>query len=490
MDVLKPSFDSKGKSDMLYLVKSWTSWTHIKYRKVLSFMEENRAATQEKTGLYEYVKMPKNVRQIGVPLPGTKVYLEDYVITYLKQTFVNTDESRIAILLGKEGTEDAEHSIFLYGAVALEEEDILENGSIERETWDRVYEIIHRCFSGAQVYGWACGVNVWNSEMESKVRRLQKEEFAVEDRVLFLWDLCEKEEKIFTWQRAMVKELSGYYIYYDKNPQMQDFMLDKQQKPESIDADYQDRVTRSMRHVIEEKEEERQKKWQMITYCGAVAAGIAILFGVHMMIDSTARIKNMEKTVSALSEYVGHRQEEVETMSQQAKDVVKQIPFESQKAGKSTGGDSDKKNTGEVLAAVNDSRDDGAGSEAQETESGTETVRKEEEKGTEAPAGKETSSADTDAEQSHTKETTGLGKTAREKKGTAAGEMDISEEMALQAMKKNAQSYIVQKGDTLSQIVWKQYHDISYEKQVRKINGISDADKIYEGQCLLLPRFR
>lgn len=455
-------------------------------------MEGNRTGTQEKTELYEYVKLPKNVRQIGVPLPGTKVYLEDYVITYLKQTFVNTDESRIAILLGKEGTEDAEHNIFLYGAIALDEEDILENGTIEKDTWDRVHEIIHRCFSGAQVFGWACGVNVWNSEMESRVRRLQKEEFAAEDRVLFLWDLCEKEEKIFTWQRGMVKELSGYYIYFEKNPQMQDFMLDKQQEVESIDADYQDRVTRSMRHVIEEKEEERQKKWQMISYCGAVAAGIAILFGVHMMIDSTARIKSMEKTVSALSEYVGHQQQEVETMSRQAKDAVKQIPFESQEAGKSADEEPEAKKTGEVLAAVNDSRDGKDGTvQATADAAGTAGANQQEAgKQTEVPGGEIESSADVEGNDAQTVETSGKGQAAKGENGNSAGKMDISEEMAVKAMKKNAQSYIVQKGDTLSQIVWRQYHDFSYEKQVRKINGISDADKIYEGQCLLLPRFR
>ena len=52
------------------------------------------------------------------------------------------------------------------------------------------------------------------------------------------------------------------------------------------------------------------------------------------------------------------------------------------------------------------------------------------------------------------------------------------------------QSYIVRKGDTLSQIVWKQYHDLSYEKKVKKANGLKDADAIYEGQCLVLPKYK
>ena len=55
---------------------------------------------------------------------------------------------------------------------------------------------------------------------------------------------------------------------------------------------------------------------------------------------------------------------------------------------------------------------------------------------------------------------------------------------------KGKQSYVVQKGDTLSQIVWKQYHDLSYEKKIKKANGLENADEIYEGQYLVLPEYK
>ena len=423
-------------------------------------MEENTAGTQEKKQQYEYVGFPKNVRQIGVPLPGTRIYLEDYVITYLKQNFVEAEDGKVAVLLGKRGEKAAEDGIFMYGAIALEEADILSGGKIDSQTWDKVHEILHRDFSGAQIMGCACGVGVWNSEMENRIRKLQKAEFSRQDQVVFLWDLCEKEEKIFIWQRGMSKELPGYYVYFEKNPQMQNFMLDKQ-KPISIDADYQDKVTSSMRHVIEEKEEERQKKWQMIGYGAAVAAGIAILFGVHMMMDSTARIKSMEKTVDTLSEYVNRQQEEVETMSRQAQGRATQIPFENQATDKPE----KQEDSGQVEVT-----------EQEDNERSTEE--------------KLTSHQVVDYSGEKDRENREDTKNKTEKKDDSTEkESDLSEKMALQTMKKHAQSYIVQKGDTLSQIVWRQYHDFSYEKKVKKVNGISDADKIYEGQCILLPEF-
>ena len=425
-------------------------------------MEETTNGAKEEKFIYEYNKYPKNVRQIGVPLPGQKIYLEDYVITYLKQCFVHAQEPVVVILLGKYGEQEAKEAVFLYGAMVLEEEGVLEKGCIEKETWDQVHQNIAENFPEAQVLGWACGVPMWSSNMDSQVRRLQKKEFARENRTLFLWDLSEKEEKIFLWQRSMLKEMSGYYVYFEKNPQMQNFMLDSTE-PESIDGDYEDTVTVSMRHVMEEKEEHK-KNMQLLAYCGAVAAGIALLFGVHTMLDSTARIQKMEQTVDTLTEYVGKQQEDVAAMSRQAQnteDTVKEIPRQSAKAAQTTA-PSRRKTTEQI--------DENAGEDAKQGDGNVGTTT---EKG-----GKNDSS------------------TSEQTDGTTKAEAGTgSKQSAGSSVKKTSagsgtQSYIVRKGDTLSQIVWRQYHDLSYEKKIKKANGLKDADAIYEGQCIVLPDYK
>lgn len=405
-------------------------------------MEETINGTKEEKNIYSYREFPKNVRQIGVPLPGQKIYLEDYVITYLKQSFVHAQEPVVVLLLGKNGEEKAEKAAFIYGAMVLEEEGVLERGGISKEIWDQVYEKIRHNFPEAQVLGWACGVPMWSGSVDGQVRKLQKAEFPKENSTLFLWDLSEKEEKIFLWQRNMLKEMSGYYVYFEKNPQMQNFMLDDSKEPESIDGDYEDTVTVSMRHVIEEKEE-RKKNLQLLAYCGAVAAGIALLFGVHTMLDSTARIQKMEQTVDTLTEYVGKQQEDVAAMSRQAEGTVQQIPFQTAESATETpepssAGDRSKRKTTEQIPQ---------------------------------------------SQKKHQK----MSRSSGEKK--SSGETDVKKAERTSG-RTEKQSYIVRKGDTLSQIVWKQYHDLSYEKKVKKANGLKDADAIYEGQCLVLPKYK
>ncbi len=405
-------------------------------------MEETINGTKEEKNIYSYREFPKNVRQIGVPLPGQKIYLEDYVITYLKQSFVHAQEPIVVLLLGKNGEEKAEKAAFIYGAMVLEEEGVLERGGISKETWDQVYEMIRHNFPEAQVLGWACGVPMWSGNVDGQVRKLQKAEFPKENSTLFLWDLSEKEEKIFLWQRNMLKEMSGYYVYFEKNPQMQNFMLDDSKEPESIDGDYEDTVTVSMRHVIEEKEE-RKKNLQLLAYCGAVAAGIALLFGVHTMLDSTARIQKMEQTVDTLTEYVGKQQEDVAAMSRQAEGTVQQIPFQTAESATETpepssAGDRSKRKTTEQIPQ---------------------------------------------SQKKHQK----MFRSSGEKKSSGKTDVKKAERTSSRTER---QSYIVRKGDTLSQIVWKQYHDLSYEKKVKKANGLKDADAIYEGQCLVLPKYK
>ena len=428
-------------------------------------MEETTNGAKEEKNIYEYNKYPKNVRQIGVPLPGQKIYLEDYVITYLKQCFVHAQEPVVVLLLGKYGEQEAKEAVFLYGAMALEEEKILEKGGIEQETWDQVHQSIAENFPEAQVLGWACGVPMWSSNVDSQVRRLQKKEFARENRTLFLWDLSEKEEKIFLWQRSMLKEMSGYYVYFEKNPQMQNFMLDSTE-PESIDGDYKDTVTVSMRHVIEEKEEHK-KNMQLLAYCGAVAAGIALLFGVHTMLDSTARIRKMEQTVDTLTEYVGKQQEDVAAMSRQAQnteDTVKEIPRQSAESVQTTDASSRRKTTEQAGEAVQQG-DENAGADKQDKEE-IDTKTSPENGTDQKPTGAGKSAAGTESKQSA---------------GSRAKKTSIGS---------GTQSYIVRKGDTLSQIVWRQYHDLSYEKKIKKANGLKDADAIYEGQCIVLPDYK
>ena len=66
--------------------------------------------------------LPKNVQQIGEPEENRKIYIEDYVITYLKR-FAKEEalSSRMAILLGNSERMGGIPYLFIKSAIALQE---------------------------------------------------------------------------------------------------------------------------------------------------------------------------------------------------------------------------------------------------------------------------------------------------------------------------------------------------------------------------------
>ena len=55
-------------------------------------------------GGYQFVKLPENIRQMGEPPMQNRIYIEDYVMTYMHQIFQKKRESAIVVLLGRHGT--------------------------------------------------------------------------------------------------------------------------------------------------------------------------------------------------------------------------------------------------------------------------------------------------------------------------------------------------------------------------------------------------
>ena len=64
------------------------------------------------------LRLPKNIRQIGSPDGHKRIYMEDYVVTYLNYIArPGSTLARGAILLGESKKSDAGDVIFISGAV-------------------------------------------------------------------------------------------------------------------------------------------------------------------------------------------------------------------------------------------------------------------------------------------------------------------------------------------------------------------------------------
>ena len=114
----------------------------------------------KETGPERKIELPKNVRQIGDPEDRRKIYIEDYVITYLRRLAgEETLNSRVAILLGHTEQMDGLPYLFIRGAVGLKKLEYTENGiPFTDEIWAEVYGAMKYFGQGAGRYPTAANV--------------------------------------------------------------------------------------------------------------------------------------------------------------------------------------------------------------------------------------------------------------------------------------------------------------------------------------------
>ena len=280
-------------------------------------------------------------------------------------------------------------------------------------------------------------------------------------------DLSEKEEKVFFYEDGAFEELSGYYIYFAKNPQMQEYML-REQKEISGEADYEDEVTDAIRSTIRQKKT-RQERMQMVAWSAGVILFFMVLMGANLLVKSLSKIQAMEESIQTLSGYVTAQEqnnrefvvsdalrdkETAELQSTQSTEAPKQsVEPQSREASQQSAEPQSRETSQQSL----------------ETSKHTVAV-----KPTATPA--QEVKTHTAARQKATAQSGSKVTTAPER--SVAASVTGGSQM---------ESYIVRKGDTLSQIVWRQYHSFDLLDRVKNTNRIKNSDEIYIGQCILLP---
>ena len=107
--------------------------------------------------LYEpFPKLPKNIRQIGERDQVLKLYLEDYVNTYLRRLQpAKGADLRVGLLLGSRETHEDTPYVFVDGA--LEMDSVTEEGEkvvFSEDAWKKAYQDVEQMFPKRTVQGW------------------------------------------------------------------------------------------------------------------------------------------------------------------------------------------------------------------------------------------------------------------------------------------------------------------------------------------------
>lgn len=442
------------------------------------------------------IKLPKNIRQIGeCEHYARKIYVEDFVMTYVKH--FSSQKLKYGVLLGDIKRGNGNTYIFITGAVTANA--VLDNEIVfDEDVWTGIYEDIKMYFEEVEIVGWFASMpSLLNNDMPN-IQKLHIDNFAGNDRVCFLLDREEGDENFFLYDEGGMKKCEGFYIYYEKNADMQSYMsmhVDTRTMPDNYEqikkrginarvhnllfnsntsaAKHNQNNTANMPLVqlggsaetgnendylgeifTEEAESKKPfseigKRLPTFAYSASSIMLIAILVGTIALMNASGQLKELKSAVVGLVGKEASTQDNISTADNESANIV------------------------DVAGGVSESSDN------EETSNQETTPQESSTQETETVSNETTAqTVETPAEEPSEQQTEPPAPAEQEPTATVSN---------IQGDKKY---YVVKKGDTLFSISEKEYgKELMYSmiESIKQVNGLTDENFIREGETIILP---
>ena len=374
-------------------------------------------------------QLPKNVRQIGNVSDEPKIYVEDYVDTYLNQLKDKAKEEPVGIALaGEILVLEGQPVVYISGAFRLAEVEVRgKEISLKEETVKQMETDRKKYFPETEIVGWGLIEDGKPMGRSREVGRIHSKYFS-KDQSVFIWkDSLDGEEVFYAFKYGELMQMGGHYVFYEKNPAMQNYMISTRKKIGVTPSEVvEDRAAKDFRSVVRERmdaKSDRQNS-RLIYITSALLVVVVLVIGVSTM-NNYDKMEAVQSSLESLSQSVNSPESQTETVTEDE----------------------------------GDDEEEGTAAKAQVETGETESVQE--------------ASGDTASDSSGEGDTddTGAVMTAD------PSEIDLDED----------DYYVVQKGDTLDTISMKVYGDAAHVDAICRMNGLSDGNLIYIGQKLLLP---
>ena len=374
-------------------------------------------------------QLPKNVRQIGNVSDEPKIYVEDYVDTYLNQLKDKAKDEPVGIALaGEILVLEGQPVVYISGAFRLAEVEVRgKEISLKEETVKQMETDRKKYFPETEIVGWGLIEDGKPMGRSREVGRIHSKYFS-KDQSVFIWkDSLDGEEVFYAFKYGELMQMGGHYVFYEKNPAMQNYMIITRKKIGVTPSEVvEDRAAKDFRSVVRERmdaKSDRQNS-RLIYITSALLVVVVLVIGVSTM-NNYDKMEAVQSSLESLSQSVNSPESQTETVTEDE----------------------------------GDDEEEGAAAKDQVETGETESVQE--------------ASGDTASDSSGEGDTddTGAVMTAD------PSEIDLDED----------DYYVVQKGDTLDTISMKVYGDAAHVDAICRMNGLSDGNLIYIGQKLLLP---
>ena len=396
------------------------------------YNEEGETLTEEKV-----LAEPKNIKQVGMPGEFKKIFVEDFVHTYLWQCSRQKEEkSCVAILLGDSKRAGGKRHIYIKSAFPVE-------GVAERQgkyefsenVWGEIYLACGKYFPEQEIVGWFLSNPGFPVEKSAAIEETHRTYFSGAEKLLFLVEPMEGDSAFFGFDGNRFSKQSGYYIYYEKNETMREFMMDKNESKRQVSVNEKPDVAMvNFRKILKEKQEKKQKrKKKAISYGTKVAVAMVLFVGV-------VALKNQSNEMIQLEQQLENRLETLKLQEVSSDEVVVE----------------------ELLGDVTKQEE----FEQSVGQQNVELINEEIPQNQELPVAEDENVSESE---------------------TDSALEEAVEEPVEEVMAPAYESYTVQAGDTLAKISRDFYGTDEKISEICMLNEITDGDYIQVGEIILLP---
>lgn len=432
-------------------------------------------------------KLPKNIRQIGNPEKDFRIYMEDYVYTYLHPAQIQGMQvgiwPRMLILLGEINHFSNRSCAFISGAIQVENAGHPEElPELNDRTWRQIHKEIQTYFEKCEIVGWVLDIPGNTLEITKDMEELHRKNFVSPYQFFFLMDSQEREEAFYTWKAGKLARKEGYFIYYEKNPQMQEYMISKREAifgERSPLEEVEDQATRNYRAMmLEKKEHTYKRRTGILSYITSVLMVVVLCSVSVILLGSIHRMENMEETITTMSTSANTTEQEIANEAHQV--AVETVSGSILPVGASSQQESNPNETAIGTGASNQS----------EATVGTDTSNKDE--ATQNTGMQDSYDAITSmgaSQQGRAATNTDTSQQNTSVTNTAPSQQnEVATSAETEAERYRAQGYyIVQQGDSLQQISQKIYRTDAMIGALCEANSIADQNSIFVGQKIILP---
>ena len=416
------------------------------------------------------IMKPENIRAIGDVSCDYHIYLEDYVYTYLYQyACLDLKKEQSAIFVGKISKETKE--VAIWGVIPIGE-DMLDRQDewLSKEAIKYAEKERDEYFEGAQIVGWMHMQPGYGTMITVKELKIHREFFLQETGVILLLDPINHIETFCICEGEELREQTGYYMYYERNEQMQRYMLEHPLIKMEM-KEVEDNVVAQFREIGRKRKNQyiQRKKTNMVILGASVI--LIILSAItsktgasdnRLNTDINNQVITQDEEVLA-EEVLANNEETVADEDVGVKVIINKEETDNKQNNNETAEEMSSSSNNIEVAQIGEE----ALVQLNSKEVANEQIQ---------------DASDKDISSNGAED-----KVVQEAVKTIHSEGEIIEEVIEEKETVKYKEYIIEPGDTLRKISFKHYQTETKARDIAKFNNMTNTDHIQIGERIKIP---